>query len=276
VSLIENILYGIVSGITEFLPVSSRAHQILLRYLFGTQTRDSLQDLLVHIGVFFAIIVACRENLIRLHREQKALSATRRKRTRSADIRSLYDLRLLKTAVFPLLIGLILTFSTVKLGNSLLIIMGFLIFNGFVLLLAEHVSHGNRDSRTMTGLDGIIMGLLGALSAFPGISRTGMISAYTTMRGADSQNSANWAILLGIPAMVFSVIYDIISIITGGIVAFSFPGIFGYLLSGAAAFGGGYLGISVLRVAINHSGFSKFAYYSLGAALFSFILYLIT
>lgn len=275
-SIIENIVYGLVSGITEFLPVSSRTHQMLLRYLFGVQTRDSLQNLLVHIGVFFAIIVACRESLTRLLREQRYLSGSRRKRARSTDTRSIYDLRLLKTATFTLIIGLILTFSTKKLENSLLVIMGFLVFNSLVLLLAEHVSHGNRDSRTMTGLDGIIMGIVGALSALPGISRTGMISAYATMRGADSQNTANWAILLGIPAMIFMVCFDIAGIVTDGIVATSFPAILGCFLSGAAAFAGGYLGISVLRTALSHSGFSNFAYYSLGAALFSFILYLIT
>lgn len=274
--LIQNILYGIISGITEFLPVSSRAHQFLLRYLFGAQTRDPLQDLLVHIGVFFAIIFACRENLAHLRREQKSLSASRRKRIRPADVRTLYDLRLLKTAAFPLIIGLFLSFYTKKMENSLLAIMGFLILNSFILLLADHVSHGNRDSRTMTGLDGIIMGLVGALSAFPGISRTGMISAYTTMRGADGQNTANWSILLGLPAMIFAIIYDIVGLAAGGIVVSGFAAFFGCLLSGIAAFGSGYFGISLLRIVMNNSGFSKFAYYSLGAAFFSFILYLIT
>lgn len=275
-SLLESVLYGLVSGITEFLPVSSRAHQLLLRYLFGAHTRDSLQNLLVHIGVLFAIIVACRESLNRLRREQSTLSVSRRKRMRSTDMKSHYDLRLLKTAAFPLIIGLLLTFSTKNMENSLLSIMGFLAFNGFILLLADHASHGNRDSRTMTGLDGIIMGVIGALSAFPGISRTGMISAYASIRGADSDNTTNWAVLLGIPAMIFAICYDIVGIFTGGVIAFSFPKIVGNFLSGAAAFGGGYLGISVLRAALNDFGYSKFAYYSLGAALFSFILYLIT
>lgn len=275
-SFLESILYGFVSGITEFLPVSSRAHQTLLRYLFGVETRDSIQNLLVHIGLFFSILIACREYLSRLHREQKAVSASRRRRVRSSDAKSLYDLRLLKTAAFPLIIGLLLCFPTEKMENSLLIIMGFLIINGFILLLAEHVSHGNRDSRTMTGLDGIVMGIVGALSSFPGISRTGMIAAYATMRGADSQNSTNWAVLLGIPALIFVVCYDIVGIVAGGVGVIAFPVIVGYFISGAAAFVGGYLGISILRAMLNHSGFSGFAYYSLGEALFSFILYLIT
>lgn len=275
-SFLESVLYGFISGITEFLPVSSRAHQALLRYLLGVQARDSMQNLLVHIGVFFAIVLSSREYLSRLHREQKAISGSRRKRLRSADAKSLYDLRLLKTATFPLIIGLLLSFPMGKLENSLLFIIIFLILNGFVLLLAEHCSHGNRDSRTMTGLDGIVMGVVGALSSFPGISRTGMITAYATVRGADSQNAANWAVLLGIPALIFATCYDIVGIVTSGMGVITFSVIIGNLLSGAAAFAGGYLGISVFRAILNHSRFSGFAYYSLGEALLFFILYLIT
>lgn len=275
-SFLENIIYGFISGIAEFLPVSSRAHQILLRHLFGVDTRDSIQNLLVHIGLLFSIYFACREYLSSLRRVMKETSATRRRRLHTPDVKTFYDLRLLKTGTFPLVVCLFLSFATSGMENSLLAIIGFLIFNAFVLFLAEHSSHGNRDSRTMTGLDGIVMGVLGALSSFPGISRTGMITAYATIRGADTQNATNWAFLLGIPALIFAVCFDVVGMITGGISGLSFSVFFGYLLSGAAAFAGGYLGISALRAILNHSGFSGFAYYSLGEALFSFILYLIT
>ncbi len=274
--LLESILYGLVSGLSEFLPISSRAHQALMLYLFGTDTRDSLQDLLVHIGLVLAIYVGCREMLFRLLHEQKAISASRRSRSRSLDGRTLYDLRLLKTATFPLLIGLFLRFATAKLENSLLALMGFLIINAIILLLAEHTRHGNRDARTMTGLDGIAIGIAGAFSVFPGISRTSTISAYARARGADSHSTANWAVLLGIPALLFAVLFDLFGIVSGGVGMVSFYSIVAYFLSSVAAFCGGYLGIAFLHVALNHSGLSGFAYYSIGAALFSFVLYLIT
>lgn len=275
-SLLENILYGFVSGITEFLPVSSRAHQALLRYLFGVSNRSSFQELLIHIGLLLSIVVSCREILFRLRREQKAQSGPRRRRGRLVKSKSLYDLRLLKTATVPLLVGLLLTVSTVRFENNLLTLMGFLLFNALILLVVEHMRHGNRDARTMSGLDGIVMGVVGALSVFPGVSRTGMISAYATARGADTQSAANWTILLGIPAIFFAACYDIFGIASNGFGVASVSVAMGYVLSGVAAFGGGYVGISVLQLVLSHSGFSKFAYYSIGAALFSFMLYLIT
>ena len=128
----------------------------------------------------------------------------------------------------------------------------------------------------MTALDGIVMGLLGILSVFPGVSRTGVISAYATARGADSQNACNWAFLLGIPAIVFAAFFDVIGIIIYGFGVNSIVAFVGYLLSGVTAFCGGYIGITVFRTVLSHSGFTRFAYYSIGAALFTFILYLIT
>lgn len=275
-SLLESLIYGFISGATEFLPVSSRAHQALLRYMFGMNTRNSLQELLVHMGLLFAVFISCREVLLRLRREQNTSAMRRYKGKRAIDSQSYYDLRLIKTAVAPLIIGLFLTILTAKLESNLLAVMVFLGVNAFVLLLAEHTRHGNRDSRTMSGLDGVMMGLLGALSAFPGISRTGMIASYGTMRAVDSDHACNWAFLLGIPAILFAVCYDILGIIIAGIGGISFVVFLGFVLSGLMAFCGGYLGISLLRVILKHSGFSRFAYYSIGAAIFSFILYLIT
>lgn len=275
-SLIESIIYGLLSGIAEFFPISSQAHQTLLRYIFGVTTRNSLQEFLVHIGLLLSLFVGCRDVLFRLRREQKTLSASYRKRKRSLDVKSLYDLRLMKTATFPLLIVLLLCAIVGKWTGNLITVMCFLIVNALVLLFAEHTQHGNRDSRTMTALDGIIMGILGALSSFPGISRTGIVSAYAVARGADNQSAVNWAFLLGIPAIIFAVCYDFVLIFAVGVGTLSLSLIISCVLSGIGAFLGGYIAISMLVSVLNHTGFTPFIYYSIGTSLFSFILYLIT
>ena len=273
--VLKNLIYGFISGITEFLPVSSGAHQGLIRYIFGIETRDSLQNLLVHIGIVFAVILGFRETISRLHREQKNL-ASGKKRSKSLDIKAAYDLKLVKTAAVPLFIGLILSFATWRWEGSLLAIMAFLLVNALVLLLADHAPQGNKDARTLTGLDGILIGVLGALSALPGISRTGMITSYTTLRGADRGHSTSWAIVLCIPAMIFAIVFDFYGIFSLGVGSLTFVGFLGCVVSGISAFFGGYLGISLLQTILSHSGFSGFAYYSLGVSFLSFILYLIT
>ena len=275
-SVIESLIYSFVSGIAEFLPVSSRAHQSLLRYMFGVDNDTYLADLAVHIGILLAIAVGFREILSRLRREKKAASVSHRRRVRSLDGRSYYDLRLLRTATVPLLFGLCVYPLTRDFVESLLILVCFLVANGGFLLFAAHCRHGNREARTMSGLDGAAMGLLGAASVLPGISRTGSISAYAVARGADHQNAANWAILLTIPATLSAIVFDLIGVIFFGGAAFSFAAAVGFLLVCAGSFLGGWLGIVFFQIVLNHSGFTGFAYYSFGAAFFSFVLYLIT
>lgn len=274
-SVLESILYGLVTGITEFLPISSGAHQVLLRYFFGVDSRVPLQELLVHIGVLLAIFVGCKDVIFRLRIEQRTLSNSRRKRNRT-DSRSYFDLRLLKTAGVPLLLGLLLSIVTFRKENNMGMLIAFSLLNALLLLLADHTSRGNRDSRTMSGLDGIVMGIAGALSVFPGMSRTGMISAYTAARGAEGVNVVNWAVLLGIPAMLFAICFDLVLLMIMGFMGMTFVMFLGCIIAGVMAFVGGYLGISLLKIALNQSGFSGFAYYGIGMALFSFILYLIT
>jgi undecaprenyl-diphosphatase len=127
----------------------------------------------------------------------------------------------------------------------------------------------------MSGLDAIAIGIVGATSVLPGISRTGMISAYAVARGADRQNAANWSILLGIPALLFLIGIDVFGIVAASVGIVSFPVFAGYFLAGAAAFCGGYIGISFLQIVLNYFGFSGFAYYSFGTAFFTFVIYLI-
>ncbi len=275
-SIVESILYGLISGLTDFLPVSSGAHQALMRYLFGVNARIPFQELLVHIGVIASIFIGCNETLVRLQREQRSQTGPRRRKIHTLDSKSYYDLRLLKTATIPLLIGLFLSLATRSMENNLLNLMAFWLCNAVILLLADHSRRGNRDSRTMSALDGIVMGVLGSLSVFPGISRTAIITSYSALRGADNENAVHWAVLLGVPATFLAIAFDLVRIVVNGFGCGSSGAFLGCILSGITAFGGGYLGISLLKLILNQSGFSKFAYYSIGTALLSFILYLIT
>lgn len=275
-SILENIIYGLISGMAEFLPVSSSAHQVILRYMFGIESRNFLQEFLVHTGLLLAVIISCRDSIIRFSRQNGIFNASKRKSRRKPEQIDYYTLRLLKTATFPLIIGLILLFITIKAEDNLLTVAGFFVINALILFLAAHSQQGNRDARSLTGLDGIIMGLLGSLSVFPGIARTAAISSYTTLRGVDLRNTVNWTFLLGIPAISFLIIFDIIGLASVGLGALSFSVIIGYILSGLVSFCSGYFAISILYIILSHSGYACFAYYSLGSALFTFILYLIT
>lgn len=271
---LKSILYGLVSGFTEFLPVSSSSHQAILLHLFGVDSKDPIQDLLIHIAVILALFMASG-NLFSNIRRGRGISNARR-RSGGYATRGLFDLRLVKTATVPLVICLLLTASTRQLESSLVYIALFSLINGILLIIPEYIRHGNKDARTMTGLDGIMIGLCGSFSVLPGISRIGAIHTYATVRGADKQHSLNWALLLSAPALLVLCGFDIIGIFTASLVPVSAAVLAGYVLSVISAYLGAYGGIIFIRFLTVRSGFTGFAYYSFGISLFSVILYLIT
>lgn len=275
-SVIENILYGFASGLTEFLPISSSGHQTLLRYLFGGSARLSLQDLLVHIGVLMSILIACRDYLSRLRWEQRTATAVRRNKSRRIDGKNYFELRLLRSAVAPMLAATVLLNIFVKTDGNLISLIWLFVVNGVMLLIAEHIRQGNRDAKMMSGSDGMFMGISTAVSVLPGLSGTGMTLSYSAARGADVQKAVNWAILLVIPATVFAIGGDVNYIVNNGFGAASVILITKSILAGIAAFCGGFAGISILRLLATNFSVFQFSYYSFGVALLSFMLYLFT
>ncbi len=272
-SILQSILYGLVSGFSEVLPVSSQAHQAILMRLFGLDTREPLRDLLIHISVLLAIITGCRATILRLKRE-KDLS-NRRRRGRKSTNDSAYELRLIRTAAVPMLIVLLIYLSSRTIETNLTTLALMLVINGIALIIPEHMRQANKDARSMTGFDGILIGVAGGLSALPGISRIGAISSYALMRGAEKQKVLSWAFLLSIPALFLLCIIDVVLIFSIGVGAVSFLSVLGYILSAITAYLGAYFGIIFVRYLAVRTGYTGFAYYSWGTALFTMILYLI-
>lgn len=272
---LEGFIYGLISGLTELLPVSSQAHQRILLQLFGENATAPISNLIVHIAMAVALYFGNRRYISRLIREQKAI-ARRKRRGGAGDVRSVYDLRLIRGAIFPLLIfmlGLIFTRSWV---TNLLIVAGFSVINGIIIYASERVPHGNKDSRHVALVDAIAFGFFGALSVFPGISRVGASQAYATMRGVDRQQSINWAMILSIPALLMLCVFDVVAIASVGRTAVTLPIILGYITAGIGAFAGVYVCLILLRKAVNRLNMASFAYYSWGIALFALVLYLIS
>lgn len=272
-SIFESILYGLVSGLAEFLPVSSQGHQGIMMQVFGLSNREPLRDLFVHIAMILSLLYSCKPLFLRIRREHQLASRSRRRRSKA--IRTQYDLRLIKSAGFPLLIGFLLYFTTKQYELKPLYLALFFCINGIILMVPEYIRHGNKDARFMTGLDAVLLGLLGALSALPGISRIGSMNAYCLSRGTDRQHALNWLLVLTMPMIVLFILFDIVELFTLGFGILTFVGFLGCLISGVMAFVGGYFGIRMVRFLTVRPGFVGFAYYSWGAALFSLVLYLI-
>ena len=268
---LESLIYGFISGMAEFLPISSQAHQKLLLHFFGETHPDPVRDLLVHIALVISVYIGCRSLIDQIRREQRQRSSS--VRTRNTNI--LMDARLVKNAAIPMLAGMLILSYIFNTDLSLLGTAGFLLINGLVLFASGRMMQGNKDVRSMTYWDSLLMGLSATFSAFPGVSRVACSTTASISRGAQRQNALNWALLLSIPALIALGCMDVLKIFSGEYGNISFWGdFFGYILSAFSAYIGGVYSIKLVGFFAVNVGFSGFSYYCWGASLFSFLMYL--
>lgn len=268
----EGLIYGLVSGFAEFLPISSHAHQRLLMQIFGAQQRDPVQDLLIHFAFLLALYSGCRALFDQFNRDRRQRIHNGRTGRKSA--RGLMDERFVKNAAVPMLIGILIFSYVFKTDTDLLSASAFLIVNGIILFISGRMMQGNKDVRSMSYLDSLLIGAFSALSAFTGISRVACITSISIARGAERQNALDWAFLLGVPALLLLMGIDLLKIISVGFVFSFWSNFISYLLSALGAYIAGCYSLKFMRFLAVRVGFSGFSYYCWGASLFSFLLYL--
>ena len=266
---LQSILYGFISGMSELIPVSSSAHQYLMLKIFGVDKADPLLSFFLHLSIIVAIYYSYKTTVLKFIYQFQ--SSGRRRRKTAIDN---YELRFLKTASILMLLGMLLIKFVFSSTYSLADIAVISLINGLILFVSGRALQGNKDARSMSALDSAATGLLSALSVLPGMSRTGICLSYPIFRGADRREALDWAIVLSIPALTLLSAIDLIEMITM-FQPMTFVVYLGYIPAIACCYFGSYIAIQILRFLAVRTGFSGFAYYSWGAALFAFILYLI-
>ncbi|MGM9587633.1 MAG: undecaprenyl-diphosphate phosphatase [Candidatus Limivicinus sp.] len=269
---LQSLLYGFLAGLTDILPVSAQAHQVLLLKFFGIQGNMEVMDLWIHLGIFGALYLSCQSQLIRFSRARALARVPKRKRKRPLDVRSLMDFSMLKTMLVPVILALFFYRYASGLRSNLMLVAVFLFLNGVILYIPQFLPTSNRDSRTLSRVEGLLMGLGGAVSIVPGFSAIGVSTAIGSVCGVERCYSLNMALLMNMVLTLGLLVYDVMGIAASGLGTLSFGIFFRYLLTALVAFGGTMLGIKLLRqLAENHS-FALFALYCFGLSLFTFIL----
>ncbi|MBQ7416441.1 MAG: undecaprenyl-diphosphate phosphatase [Oscillospiraceae bacterium] len=272
-NFLYNLIYSLIAGLTEFLGVDAASHRLLLAFMAGQNQADPALLLALRIGVLAAVIFSCRKRLQHLWRQRRISLRSRRRHNRPLDPVAQLDLRLLKTAAIPVLISILLYSRAEGMITGLLPLTLVLVLNGILLFLPRLFSQGNKDGRSVSRLDGVLLGLGGALAAVPGFSTVGSLFSIGSARGLDKNYALDVALILSVPALVGLLVFDIVTVIAAK-VAIDLIGLLLHLLYAAVAFGGGCLSILIVRRITLKSSLTGFAYYSLGFALFTFVLYL--
>ena len=273
-NFLQSLIYGLIAGISDIFPISSQAHKLILLKVFGADSEPPVLRLMIHLAILGGLYYGCRNQIMRLIRQRRLASIPKRRRKRPVDMRSIMDIRLLKTMLIPVIVGLIVYFKTVTIGDSLMWVAIFLFVNGLVLFVPRLLPSGNKDSRSMSRVDALMMGLGGTAAALPGISSIGAATSVAMIRGTERTYALNMALLMHMAIVTGMLIYDFVALFAGDAGIISFGILMGYFFAAICAFAGVTIGMRVMRTIAVHNGFEVFSYYCCGLSLFAFILYL--
>lgn len=271
---LESIIYGLVAGLTEILPISSQAHRILILNLYGESAEPALLRLLIDLSILAGLYYGCQNHITRISRAARLAKVPKRRRKRPLDTKSLMDLSVLRTMLLPVIGGYLFYNSIQGLSEKLVYVAVCMFLNGLILYLPLYLPSANKNAEAMTRIEGFLMGLGGAASMLPGVSCVGAVSSIGIALGAEKTYALDLALLIHIPVSLGLLIFDFIALMTQGLSGLSLTVILSYIVSAAAAFGGIYLGLRIMRSLMKSKDISTFSYYSLGLALFTFILFL--
>ncbi len=269
------LIYGVISGFTEFLPVSTSASDYLICCLAGREQLPALLLFTVHLGCFAAVLLRCGKRLLYIYRQMKIAAVPPRRRKRHPDMIAVMDGRLLRLAIFPMIAEMIVLFVFRSRVQSLPTVVISLVLTGTAIYLPQFVYGGNREGKELSPLDAFAGGLAAGLSLFPGMSRTAAVLSAGQLRGCERKYIYDMLLMLSVPAMLVLLIADLVFLCAGGFAEITLITAAAAVLAGLLSFASAFAAATLMKYLAVKAGFSGFAFLSWGAAMFAFILYLI-
>ena len=235
-TIFKYLLFGILQGITEPLPISSSGHLVLARYLFNTDAFDDLTfEIVLNFASFLAIFFIFRKDIIRLIKSFFEYITNKEKR-KLKEVKEdfKYDLLILIGSVPAGIAGVLFKdFIEEKLGNIKILGVAFII-TAIILFLVRKLN-GNKKDKDITYMDALIIGLFQVAALMPGISRSGAVLVGCLLMKLSRETSLKYAFMLYLPVSIGSFVLsikDLMSISTNQII----PYILGFIASGVMTY----------------------------------------
>ncbi|HEX6947326.1 MAG TPA: undecaprenyl-diphosphate phosphatase [Acidimicrobiia bacterium] len=247
--MLTALVWGLVQGLTEFLPVSSSGHLVVVpaflsRLGMEIAEPDLAISAVLHLGTLTSVLIYFREDIARMLRFRTDPDGRR-------------VLLLLVIGTIPAISGLFLEGPLDRFQDTVANVGWALIATGVILLIGQRFARGVRRLEEGNIPDAIVVGLAQALALIPGISRSGSTITAGNVRGFDPREAARFSFLLGIPTIAGAGLLQIPELADAG--RLDGPLAVGFL---AAAISG-YLAISFLLSVIRKVGLIPFAGYAL-------------
>ncbi|MDY6867495.1 MAG: undecaprenyl-diphosphatase UppP [Chloroflexota bacterium] len=270
-TILQAILLGVIQGITEFLPISSSGHLVILPFFLNWNLREKemfIFDVLVQLGTLVAVIIYFRRELIAIAKDFfKQLF----KGTPFASHEARLGWLLILATIPAGLAGLLFQDVVENAFSSPLFSGIALLITAVLLFLGERISQNIGDIKDITVFKALIMGLMQSLALFPGISRSGATISGGMMCHLKRESAGRFSFLMSIPIMLAAGALSTYQMITevSNLTQFVPTMIIGFL----SAMIVGYIAIRwLLRFLVNHS----MVYFSVYCALLGGVTILIS
>ena len=257
---LEGILLAVIQGLTEFLPISSSAHLIILSEFMGSN-QNLFYDVSLHLGTLMAVCIYFRTDLMEMVNS-------------ALNHKSLFNNLLFRQLFISCIPTLSLGFILVDLIDGYLrnttIIATSTIFFGFILFLATYSKSYKTRIEEITLRDALIIGFAQSLALIPGTSRSGITISAGLFLGLDSKTASKFSFLIAIPTIGAIASYQLFSTDVEFLIQYFQINLLGLIVSFIIA----YATIDFFIRFINRIGFLPFILYRivLGIVLFSLIL----
>ncbi len=249
-TLAQGILLGLIQGLTEFLPVSSSGHLVLVQRFMDFQGPALAVDSLLHFGTLLAVFAYFRTE-IGLVVRSTVRWVTRRER----DEYTTTALYLVIASVPAAVAGIAFEDFFSSAFSSTLVVGAMLLVTGVVLWVIEGRVEGVRPLEEMSLTDSVWVGLAQMAAIMPGLSRSGSTIAAGMWRGVAREDAARFSFLLAIPIISGATLYEVLGTNMEGVE-------FSTAAAGvAAAAFSGFLAISVLMKVIREQKLRLFSVY---------------
>ena len=249
----QDLLLGIVQGITEFLPISSSGHLILFNNFFQDTNIDISTLTLLHLGTLGSIVFFYKSEVIKI-----IINPLEEKDT------------LIKILIGILPAGLVGVFTNIS--ETIINSSNILLYTGIaylvlsiLLYLSKNISEGQKSILQITNVEVVYIGIAQAIALVPGISRAGITLVAALLIGMKKKDALLFSFLLGIPTISGAWVF---SLITYG-ANYSLLSIIATLL----AFSSGLIAIRILVNFTLDSNLYKFSIYTLALGLISIYVY---
>src|SRR5512134_3301620 len=194
-ALLQVIVLAVVQGITEFLPISSSAHLIIVPQVFGWPDQGILLDVAVHVGTLLAVIIYFRRDVHAII--SGCIGMLRGRRDGNVKL-----VLLLAIGTLPVILaGLLIQDHMENLRDIRLLGWTTLVF-GIILYLADRFGGTARRLAEMHNADAVMIGLAQMLALVPGISRSGITMTAARALGVGREDAARFSLLLSIPTII--------------------------------------------------------------------------